>query len=52
MSVRILSGDDVRTALTMPDCIEAMDAVLQAARRRRALPAAALRRATAQVARA
>jgi ornithine cyclodeaminase len=29
MSVRVLSGDDVRTALTMPDCIEAMDAVLQ-----------------------
>ena len=29
MSVRILSGDDVRTALKMPDCIEAMDAVLQ-----------------------
>jgi ornithine cyclodeaminase/alanine dehydrogenase-like protein (mu-crystallin family) len=29
MSVRVLSGDDVRTALKMPDCIEAMDAVLQ-----------------------
>jgi ornithine cyclodeaminase len=29
MSVRVLSGDDVRSALTMPDCIEAMDAVLQ-----------------------
>ena len=29
MSVRVLSGDDVRTALTMPDCIEAMDTVLQ-----------------------
>jgi ornithine cyclodeaminase/alanine dehydrogenase-like protein (mu-crystallin family) len=29
MSVRVLSGDDVRAALKMPDCIEAMDAVLQ-----------------------
>ncbi len=29
MSVRILSGDDVRAALTMADCIEAMDAVLR-----------------------
>lgn len=29
MSVRILSGDDVRAALTMKDCIEAMDAVLR-----------------------
>ena len=29
MSVRVLSGDDVRAALKMPDCIEAMDAVLR-----------------------
>ncbi|HET6173222.1 MAG TPA: ornithine cyclodeaminase family protein [Gaiellales bacterium] len=29
MSVRVLSGDDVRAALTMPECIEAMDAVLR-----------------------
>ena len=29
MSVRVLSGDDVRAALTMKDCIEAMDAVLR-----------------------
>jgi len=29
MSVRVLSGDDVRAALTMADCIEAMDAVLR-----------------------
>jgi ornithine cyclodeaminase/alanine dehydrogenase-like protein (mu-crystallin family) len=29
MSARILSADDVRTVLTMPECIEAMDAVLQ-----------------------
>ena len=29
MSVRVLSGDDVRIALQMPDCIEAMDTVLR-----------------------
>ena len=29
MSVRVLSGDDVRAALTMGDCIEAMDSVLR-----------------------
>jgi ornithine cyclodeaminase/alanine dehydrogenase-like protein (mu-crystallin family) len=29
MSVRVLSGDDVRAALAMSDCIEAMDAVLR-----------------------
>ena len=29
MSVRVLSGEDVRAALKMPDCIEAMDAVLR-----------------------
>jgi ornithine cyclodeaminase/alanine dehydrogenase-like protein (mu-crystallin family) len=29
VSVRVLSGDDVRAALTMSDCIEAMDAVLR-----------------------
>jgi ornithine cyclodeaminase len=29
MSVRVLSGDDVRAALRMPDCIEAMDGVLR-----------------------
>jgi ornithine cyclodeaminase/alanine dehydrogenase-like protein (mu-crystallin family) len=29
MSVRVLSGDDVRAALKMPDCIEAMAAVLR-----------------------
>jgi ornithine cyclodeaminase/alanine dehydrogenase-like protein (mu-crystallin family) len=29
MSVRVLSGEDVRTALTMRECIEAMDTVLR-----------------------
>ena len=29
MTVRVLSGDDVRASLTMKDCIEAMDAVLR-----------------------
>ena len=29
MSVRVLSGDDVRAALTMSDCIEAMEGVLR-----------------------
>jgi ornithine cyclodeaminase/alanine dehydrogenase-like protein (mu-crystallin family) len=29
MTVRVLSGDDVRAALTMKDCIEAMDTVLR-----------------------
>ena len=29
MSVRVLSGDDVRITLQMPDCIEAMDTVLR-----------------------
>jgi|tagenome__1003787_1003787.scaffolds.fasta_scaffold20889962_2 ornithine cyclodeaminase/alanine dehydrogenase-like protein (mu-crystallin family) len=29
MSVRVLSGEDVRAALRMPDCIEAMDGVLR-----------------------
>jgi ornithine cyclodeaminase/alanine dehydrogenase-like protein (mu-crystallin family) len=29
MTVRVLGGDDVRATLTMPDCIEAMDAVLR-----------------------
>ncbi len=29
MTVRVLSGDDVRASLTMKDCIEAMDAMLR-----------------------
>ena len=52
MTVRVLSGDDVRAALSMKDCIEAMDAVLREfAAGELSLPAA-LRRAAAQVARA
>ena len=47
MSVLVLDEHDVERLLTMDDCIEAMEEVLAGARPRRAVPAAALRRAAA-----